>query len=63
MITRFEWDAEKARRNAAKLRGVTFPEATTVFADPLASTFGDPRHSTSEERFVIIAGPSVAVSS
>lgn len=53
MITRFEWDAAKARRNAAKHR-VAFPEATTVFADPLASTFGDPRHSVFEERFVAI---------
>ena len=54
MITRFEWDADKARTNAVKHRGVTLPEATTVFADPLASTFSDPRHSIVEERFVII---------
>lgn len=54
MITRFEWNASKSQRNAAKHRRVTFPEATTVFADPLASTFSDPRHSISEERFVII---------
>jgi uncharacterized protein len=54
MVTRFEWDAAKAKRNVAKHRGVSFPEATTVFSDPLASTFGDPRHSVTEERFVII---------
>ena len=31
----FEWDPEKAKSNATKHR-VTFEEACTVFADPLA---------------------------
>lgn len=31
----FEWDSGKAERNLSK-HGVSFPEATTVFADPLA---------------------------
>ena len=33
----FEWDPEKAARNAAK-HGVAFTEAATVFGDPLAIT-------------------------
>jgi uncharacterized protein len=32
---RFEWDDEKAPSNLAK-HGVSFDEAETVFADPLA---------------------------
>ncbi|MGO9271265.1 MAG: BrnT family toxin [Terriglobia bacterium] len=39
---RFEWDGSKARSNAKKHR-VSFNEAVTVFYDPLAATFGDPR--------------------
>jgi uncharacterized DUF497 family protein len=31
----FEWDAAKARANIWK-HGVTFPEGTSIFADPLA---------------------------
>jgi hypothetical protein len=31
----FEWDSSKATQNVAK-HGVSFPEAATVFADPLA---------------------------
>src|ERR1700690_833833 len=34
---RFEWDAEKARRNLAKHR-VSFEEAATAFSDPLSLT-------------------------
>jgi uncharacterized DUF497 family protein len=30
-----------------------FTRASTVFADPLSSTFPDPEHSLGEERFVI----------
>jgi hypothetical protein len=52
MSFEFEWDAEKAASNLAK-HGVSFDEASTVFGDPLSSTFSDPRHSLGEERFVI----------
>ena len=48
----FEWDPAKAALNVAKHR-VSFDEASTVFADPLSSTFPDPRHSLGEQRFVI----------
>jgi hypothetical protein len=49
----FEWDPEKARQNEAK-HGVSFPEASTVFGDPLSVTVPDPAHSVGEERFPTI---------
>ena len=36
----FEWDSEKAASNLAK-HGVSFPEAATVFADPMAVYLDD----------------------
>ena len=48
----FEWDAAKAASNVAK-HGISFHEAITVFGDPLSSTFPDPEHSLTEQRFVI----------
>ncbi len=47
----FEWDDEKAERNRKK-HGVSFPEAATVFGDPLALTFSDPDHSDGEHRYL-----------
>jgi len=44
MGLRFEWDREKARTNVKK-HGVSFEEALTVFADPLARIFDDEEHS------------------
>jgi len=49
----FEWDAEKARLNFQK-HGVTFEEATTAFSDPLSRTMGDPDHSDSEDRYLLL---------
>jgi uncharacterized protein len=49
----FEWDAGKAERNVRK-HGITFEEALTVFADPLARIFDDPDHSSEERRELII---------
>jgi uncharacterized DUF497 family protein len=49
----FDWDAAKAERNRLKHR-VTFSEAATVFADPLAWTFDDPEHSRDEQRFITL---------
>ena len=46
----FEWDSEKATRNLAK-HGVSFPEAATVFADPLAVYLDD---GSGEGRMVVI---------
>lgn len=50
---RVEWCAEKARANVRK-HGVSFPEALTVFYDPLAATVDDPDHSASEPRCITI---------
>jgi len=47
----FEWDARKSRRNQHK-HGVSFAEAATVLADPLALTYADAAHSIVEERYV-----------
>jgi hypothetical protein len=52
MLT-FEWDANKARANLAK-HTVSFPEATTVFGDPVSVTIPDPAHSQTEYRFIIL---------
>jgi uncharacterized protein len=53
MPLQFEWDPKKAKANEAKHR-VSFEEAITVFADPLARIFEDPEHSESEQREIII---------
>ena len=47
----FEWDDEKATENLTK-HGVSFSEALTVFADPLARTIRiiSARMATSRER-------------
>ena len=49
----FEWDEEKAAKNLTK-HGVSFSEASTVFADPLSRTIPDPLHSEDEDRFVVL---------
>lgn len=53
MKLRFEWDAHKALINRMK-HGVSFEEAVTVFADPLARIFDDPDHSIAEAREFIV---------
>lgn len=53
----FQWDPRKDAANRRK-QGIGFREATTVFGDPLATTFPDTDHSVSEERFLTI-GASV----
>jgi hypothetical protein len=53
MSIQFEWDPNKARDNIKK-HGVSFDEAATVFADPLARIFDDDAHSFSELRELII---------
>ena len=49
----FEWDEEKATENLTR-HGVSFSEASTVFADPLSRTIPDPLHSEEEDRFVVL---------
>ena len=48
---RFEWDEEKAAANLRKHK-VSFPEAVSVFYDPLSATGDDPEHLIDEQRFV-----------
>ena len=53
MHLRFEWDPKKAETNLIKHK-VSFEEAMTVFADPLARIFPDEEHSVGELREIII---------
>jgi uncharacterized DUF497 family protein len=53
MSLAFEWDPEKARRNARRY-AVSFDEAATAFGDPLSVTIPDPDHSDDEDRFILI---------
>jgi uncharacterized DUF497 family protein len=53
MSLEFEWDEDKASSNEKKHQ-VTFAEAATVFADPLAAIFDDVAHSEEEQREIII---------
>jgi uncharacterized DUF497 family protein len=48
----YEWDEPKAASNLDK-HGVSFPEAATVFADPLYIDFYDPDHSVNEQRYLL----------
>ena len=49
----FEWDSRKAESNLKK-HGIAFDEATTIFGDPLSLLMDDPKHSTDEQRFLVI---------
>ena len=57
MSLSFEWDKDKASGKLAK-HGVSFSEASTVFADPLSRTIPDPLHSHDEGRFIIVGESS-----
>lgn len=50
---KFEWNPQKATINQEK-HGVGFPEASTVFVDPLSITYADPDHSFGETRYIIL---------
>jgi len=50
---KFQWNSEKAVSNEKK-HGVSFEEAVSVFADPLAVTIDDPDHSIGESRFLTV---------
>jgi hypothetical protein len=49
----FEWDQDKAAASLTK-HGVSFEEASSVFADPLAVIVDDEEHSEDERREIII---------
>jgi uncharacterized DUF497 family protein len=53
MSLEFEWDGDKAASNEKKHQ-VSFEEAATVFADPLAAIFDDEVHSEEEQREIIV---------
>jgi hypothetical protein len=50
---RFGWDEAKSKSNQRK-HGVSFEEAQTVFEDDEALLLGDPEHSESEDRFLLL---------
>lgn len=50
---KFEWDPRKSVSNRKKHQ-VSFEEALTAFADPLARIFDDEDHSLDEPREIII---------
>jgi uncharacterized protein len=49
----FDWDDTKARANFRK-HAVSFREAVSVFADPLARILDDPDHSDEELREIVV---------
>ncbi len=53
MTARFAWDPKKAASNL-KRHGVSFEEALTVFANPLARIFDDEDQPVEERREIII---------
>jgi uncharacterized DUF497 family protein len=53
MGLRFEWDPRKATENLKK-HGVSFEEALSAFADPLARIFEDEKHSGEEPREILV---------
>jgi uncharacterized DUF497 family protein len=48
---RFEWNIQKACSNLKKHK-VSFEEAATALADPMAATGADPDHSIGEFRYI-----------
>lgn len=52
-MLRFEWDERKNAANKKK-HGVSFEEAQSVFFDESAIEYGDPEHSDSEDRFILV---------
>lgn len=49
----FDWDTKKAASNRQK-HGVSFEEATSVFADTLSILLPDPSHSVGEQRYLVL---------
>lgn len=52
-VMRFAWDQAKAAENVRK-HGISFEEASTVFADENARLKHDPDHSQEEDRFILL---------
>ena len=49
----FTWDDRKNQENQHK-HGISFEEATTIFADENARLIYDPEHSQAENRFILL---------
>jgi uncharacterized DUF497 family protein len=52
LTRRFRWNESKAQANRAR-HGISFEQAESVFADPLARIDPDPDHSEGEGRELI----------
>jgi len=50
---KFEWDAEKEKNNMQK-HGISFEQASYVFADPFALNKYDDDHSHTEDRWILL---------
>ncbi len=50
---KFEWSKEKERKNIQK-HGITFEQASYVFADPFALNEFDDDHSHKEDRWILL---------
>ena len=50
---KFEWDKNKEKTNILK-HGVTFEQASYVFADPFVLNKFDDDHSDDEDRYVLL---------
>ena len=50
---RFAWNEDKAKANVRK-HGISFDEASSVFADDNARMKHDPEHSQEEDRFILL---------
>ena len=53
IFNNFEWNQQKSESNLQN-HGISFEEASTVFADPFFIIFKDIEHSKDEQRFIII---------
>ena len=58
MNLQFEWDPNKEKINIQQ-HGITFEQASYVFADPFALNKYDGKHSQSEDRW-ILSGKSLS---
>ena len=50
---KFEWDGNKERSNIQK-HGITFEQASYVFADQFALSLFDNEHSDNEDRWILL---------
>ncbi|HHE37926.1 MAG TPA: BrnT family toxin [Candidatus Cloacimonetes bacterium] len=50
---KFEWDTTKEKSNIKK-HGITFEQASYVFADPYALNKYDNEHSDNEDRWILL---------